>query len=286
MSCISSSASAPRSRLPWPPFGARRVRRGEHEVGRPARRHAYRPHARRVPPVHGIDHGSGEHARPTASAARAATSVPAATTRTRSGSLKDALESDRALARWCSATRSSTTASGSASARSAGSRRSAPATGTSGQPRRLVDRREPDARPKRRRRPLVLHLGQRAVSGPRELVAERAGTGEAGQAVHGQGAPLHERRQVEPGRRRVHHRRRQAVGKTGPDGELAATLPDSATLQADGDPERRALEPVAVCVSADSGQCPAPTEGRSTAPSTPTGSRARRAGTASPRGGR
>jgi hypothetical protein len=46
------------------------------------------------------------------------------------------------------------------------------------------------------------------------------------------------------------------VGKTGPDGELTATLPASATLQATGTRNDAPSNRVDVCVSADSGRCP------------------------------
>ena len=81
---------------------------------------------------------------------------------------------------------------------------------------------EPDARPKRRPDPLVLHVGQRADLRARRTGAERAGTGKARQAVHGRGDPLHERRQVEPRRRRDHHRRRQ-VASARPDPTASST---------------------------------------------------------------
>ena len=47
----------------------------------------------------------------------------------------------------------------------------------------------------------------------------------------------------------------RSIGKTGPDGELDATLPDSATLEADGTANDVPSNRVEVCV-ARSGQCP------------------------------
>jgi len=96
--------------------------------------------------------------------------------------------------------------------------------------------------------------GSEPISGPRELVLRAPASAKPGKPFtvsatrytsSGKGSPAAGVTVTADGK---------SIGKTGADGELTATMPDSATLQADGTPNDIPSNEVRVCVG--SGQCP------------------------------